>query len=125
MLHTVSQETLDNSEMVRRVSTMDITDQTSAVIGTNPAITVIEEDVIAYLNIIRHRGPIYDSCARKNTVNPCRTYMRKFRDHGNKYSINRAFRVMKAATTKSAVIDFLLGTLKYRLMSLEVSANIQ
>ena len=105
--------------MVRRISNIDILDQTSAVIGPNPAISVIEDDVMAYLNVIRRRGAIYDACARRNTVNPSRSYMNKFRDHGNKYSINRAFRVMKDAPTKNAIIDFLLGeNILYRQLSL-------
>ena len=95
--------------MVARVSTMDITDQTETMIGDNPRLSSIEQEVISYLNIIRRRGDVYDSCARKNTANPNKKYIDEFMDHGNRHSRTRALNFFNSAKNKNQIIEFLLG----------------
>ena len=112
-MQEVSQNNIETAEMVTRVSTMDITDQTETLIGHNPRQSSIEQEVISYLNIIRKRGDVYDSCSRRNTTNPNTKYMDKFREHGNYFSRMRALEAFDQARNKNQVIEFLLGTGQY------------
>ena len=103
-MDTVSQENIESSDMIRRVRDIDLTSQTAILIGTSPSLTVIEEDIIAYLNILRARGAVYENCARS------RTYRNSFtRSHGNRCTIDRAFRMFSDAKNKNSVIEYLLG----------------